>query len=346
LLPTAIFVMQAAPSGLLNALWRKLIRRAVGKASSSSNKNDIGGGISRTRSNSVDSQHILPPPIDASSLSGSSWDKTELTMDEDEKPCIFDVYCLLNLALKTFEYEGAEIEDESSDQLATWQKEFVQVEENGSTTSSRKWHAHDGAVIIINTTRCIVHETLYLLRSNSSEEGGFFSSDSLTHTPLHLSDVMPSASFSGSKRSNEKLLRKKRRHVKYGSSSDASFVGKSSLNFSINDTILFIRATSSVYLHALSLRVSDSVRVKTLTGAIELLKIFGVKLFLSAVGETLQHWMRLVLFCGGARRANVRIQALDFLALLLRVTWASHGSLSRIRVPIIATLTEGRRSYL
>ena len=42
-----------------------------------------------------------------------------------------------------------------------------------------------------------------------------------------------------------------------------------------------------------------------------------------------------------ARRANVRIQALDFLALLLRVTWASHGSLSRIRIPIIATLTEG-----
>jgi hypothetical protein len=37
----------------------------------------------------------------------------------------------------------------------------------------------------------------------------------------------------------------------------------------------------------------------------------------------------------------VRIQALDFLALLLRVTWASHGSLSRIRIPIIATLTEG-----
>jgi hypothetical protein len=339
LLPTAVFVMQTAPSGLLNALWRKLIRRAVGRVSSTSNKVDSGGGVYRARSNSMDSQHLAPPPIDASSLSGSSWDKTEVTMDEDDKPCIFDVFCLLNLALKTFEYDGAEMEEESIDQLSSWQNDFVQVEENSSTAASRKWHAHDGSVVIINTTRCIVHEILYLLRSNSSEDGGFFSSYSLT--PLHLSDVLPSVSFSGSKRNNEKLQRKKRRHVKYGSSSDASFVVKTSLNFSVNDAVLFVRAASSVYLHALSLRVSDSVRIKTLTGAIELLKIFGVKLFLMAVGETLQHWMRLVLFCGGARRANVRIQALDFLALLLRVTWASHGSLSRIRIPIIATLTEG-----
>jgi hypothetical protein len=55
---------------------------------------------------------------------------------------------------------------------------------------------------------------------------------------------MPSASFSGLMHSNEKLLHKRNRHVKYGSSSDASFVKKSSLNFSINDTILFICATS------------------------------------------------------------------------------------------------------
>jgi hypothetical protein len=95
----------------------------------------------------MDSQHLAPPPIDASSLSGSSWDKTEVTMDEDDKPCIFDVFCLLNLALKTFEYDGAEMEEESIDQLSSWQNDFVQVEENSSTAASRKWHAHDGSVV-------------------------------------------------------------------------------------------------------------------------------------------------------------------------------------------------------
>mmetsp|Transcript_28805 Transcript_28805/g.41267 ORF Transcript_28805/g.41267 Transcript_28805/m.41267 type:complete len:187 (-) Transcript_28805:1190-1750(-) len=94
LLPPAVFVMQAAPSGLLSALWRKLIRRTVGKASSTSSKQDAGGGVSRTRSNSIDS-HLFPPPIDASSLSGSSWDKTEVTMEDDDKPCIIYVVCLL-----------------------------------------------------------------------------------------------------------------------------------------------------------------------------------------------------------------------------------------------------------
>jgi len=183
---------------------------------------------------------------------------------------------------------------------------------------------------------------LHLLRPNSSDENGGYSSDPLTQTQLHLSDVMPSASLSSSRRSNEKSLRKKRRHVKYGSSSDGSIVGRTPLNFSVHDTILFVRAASSVYLNSLSLRMSDGVVVKTLTGAIELLKIFGVKLFLSAVGETLQHWMRVVLMCGGARRANVRVEALEFLAFFLRLTWDSYGSLFRIRVPILATLTEGK----
>jgi len=169
-------------------------------------------------------------------------------------PASFMFFCLLNLALKTLEYEGAEIEEEPSDQLATWQKEFVHNEENSSTTASRKWHAHDGAVVIINTARCIVHETLYLLRPHSADNGGSFSNDLIAHTPLHLSDVMPSASFSGPRRGNEKTLRKKKRHAKYGSSSDGSFIGKSALNFSVSDTVLFVRATSSVYLHALSLR--------------------------------------------------------------------------------------------
>ena len=53
------------------------------------------------------------------------------------------------------------------------------------------------------------------------------------------------------------------------------------LNFTVTDTIIFVRAATSVYLHALSMKQSDVVISKTLTAAIEIVKIFGIKLFLS-----------------------------------------------------------------
>jgi len=80
--------------------------------------------------------------------------------------------------------------------------------------------------------------------------------------------------------------------------------------------------------------------MQTLVFSEEIVKIFGIKIFLAAVGETLQHWMRVVLFHCGDRRADVRVQALEFLALILRLTWDSFGSFSRVRVPLIAVQIE------
>ena len=56
------------------------------------------------------------------------------------------------------------------------------------------------------------------------------------------------------------------------------------------DTIVFARAATALYLHAMLLRQSDVVIVKTLDAAVEIVKIFGIRVFLDAVGETLQHW--------------------------------------------------------
>lgn len=70
------------------------------------------------------------------------------------------------------------------------------------------------------------------------------------------------------------------------------------------------------------------------------IKIFGVRLFLEAVGETLQHWMRVVSFHCGARRSQVRIASTDLLELILRSTWECFGSFFRIRVPLLAVQTE------
>jgi len=372
LLPCVIFVMQCAPGGLLCALWRQLIRRMAGRGTEGNEGNDSTGGI--PRHNSFDDQP--PPPPAESGASVSSWDKTEVTMDEDDKPTILDVFGLLNLALKTFEYEGAENLDEvnEGDDSSARDQDFISSEEKDpledvlgrrsrvaamynrglpkasnegdkarapkfSTAASRKWHSHDAAVVVINTTRSIVHETLFMLRPASKHDSATYSSDTLNRAAtnpqaqIHLKDIMSSAASVGSSKRNSEKSRKRRRQK---STEDTN----EDLKFSVGDTILFVRATTSVYLHALSLRQSDAVVVKTLVATVEILKIFGIKIFLSAVGETLQHWMRVALMWGGARRANVRVQALEFLAFMLRLSWDSYGSLYRIRVPLLAVQLE------
>ena len=65
---------------------------------------------------------------------------------------------------------------------------------------------------------------------------------------------------------------------------------KTTLEFTAADIIVFACAATSLYLHTLALRQSDVVIVKTLTATVEVLKIFGIKVFLASVGETLQHW--------------------------------------------------------
>ena len=79
---------------------------------------------------------------------------------------------------------------------------------------------------------------------------------------------------------------------------------------------------------------------KALLASMEVVKIFCVKLCLEAIGETLQHCMRVVYILCGARRAEVRVQAMELLALVLRLTWDSYGSFFRIRLPLLAVQTQ------
>lgn len=102
----------------------------------------------------------------------------------------------------------------------------------------------------------------------------------------------------------------------------------------------------------------------------EIVKIFGIKLFLLGVGETLQHWMRVILEHCGARRADLRVDACEFLNLILRLTcesldidcmfaqkcktmmlfssssfalWSpgeAYGSFSRVKLPLLAVQSE------
>ena len=328
LLTCAIFVMQSAPIGLLRALWRKLCISTKGSDI------DKHGGLKSAVHN-------------LKSDSGTEEDSNSNSSDtETPSYSVLDVCSLLNLSLKTFEYEGSEanLEEEvggtMSERSSQWQREYIlaieeeckefeiegkrQIHKRGpegkkyTSTSSRKWFSHDGAIVIINASRNIVREYLCMLRPTEDYES--VSAGPIAHESITVSKEVTRNRRGLSKRNQE---RKEEIH-----------------QFSYAEKVIFARAISSVYLNCLSLRQSDIVFIKTLIASIEILKVFGIELFLVAVGETLQHWMRVILVHCGARRAKVRVEASDFMALILRLTWDSYGSFFRVRVPLLAVQTE------
>ncbi len=327
ILACVVFVMQSAPLGLLRALWRNLCISTKGVDI------DKHGGLH------------------SSLLHQRGGVEDEFKSSDNESPsyCILDVCSLLNLSLKTFEYEGSEanLEEEYggtiNERSIQWQKEFIlaiegdlnPVKAQGLTaqhikgpditkytsTSSRKWFSHDGAIVIINASRNIVREYLCMLRP--TEDYGSLSGP-IANEPRP--SVISSKVLKNGKTSNTNRHHSERKEAFQ--------------HFTFTEKVIFARAISSVYLNCLSLRQSDIVFIKTLIASVEILKVFGIELFLAAVGETLQHWMRVILVHCGARRAKVRVEASDFLALILRLTWDSYGNFCRVRVPLLAVQTE------
>ena len=71
---------------------------------------------------------------------------------------------------------------------------------------------------------------------------------------------------------------------------------------------------------------SEIVLIKTELASIKILKVLGINLFLTAAtSDILQYWMTVILVHCGGRRSKVRVQALDFLELILRLHWDSFG---------------------
>ena len=321
LLPCFVFVLQSAPFGLLRALWRKLCKHTEGKGASGNYGGVTGGTSIGVNEEEKDKSENTDYSDDASST-------------EEQHKCILDLCSLLNLSLTTFEYDGSEsnIDASAQDLLSQWHTEYLLAPENDfydqwksasipdsanmTSSSSRKWHSHDAATVVITTCRNIVREYVSML--NLSGKNG------ATRGPI--------ASFSDSPIASSKC-KSRCRPLK------EEFI-KETIQFSYKDKVIFLRAVASVYLNCLSLRQSDVVLIKTLLASTEILKVFGIELFLTAVGETLQHWMRVILVHCGGRRAKVRVEALDFLALILRLHWDSFGSFTRVRVPLLATMAE------
>jgi len=322
-----IFVLQSAPSGLLRALWRKLFTRSSGKGSL-----EKYGGMDESN--------------------GTETQTSNTEAERKEGPDIYDMFSLLNVCLTTVEYEGSdehfEIDDiESDGPLGFWPKEFLMAreldttdsarrrrllsivttapqtkeassEDEYNTTSSRKWLSHDASIVLIRTAQQIVRELRFVLEPI---EG----SQSLFNPARRKAKIDKSHRYKSSSQP---------RNFKSRCPADDC------LKFSYLDTIIFVRGATSVYLNSLVLRESDIALVKTLNASVEIIKIFGIRIFNEAVGETLQHWLRMITFHCGARRAEVRVPASDFAELILRSTWDCFGSFFRIRIPLLAVQTE------
>lgn len=306
LLSCVVYVLQNASFGYLKALFGKLCIAAEGAGSAK--------------------QYILPGFPIGTQLNEEMISNTKLE-EEAETYSVLDLCSLLNLSLSTLEYEGNDSQMQNINQrrVEQFRAEFILHPEtdisvdlkssfkgNLGSSTSRKWFSHDAAIVVINTCRTIVREYLSMQKQKQN----------LPNDPdVENSSISPA--------------------VELTSAFDMdTYSNAYSIYYSLDDKIVFIRAFSSVYLNCLSLRQSDIVISKTLVASIEIVKIFGMDLFLQAIGETLQHWMRLILFYCGARRSKVRVDSLEMLALMLRLQWDISGSFTRIRVPMLAVQTE------
>lgn len=322
-LPCAVFVMQSTPPHLLRAVWRRLCLRLPGKG-----LDEKYGGVRDT-------------PIETTDDNGDTQTRPSRAQPEQrEMPDILELFSLLNLMLRTLEYEGSEENlegdnGENGEIVDAWRREYLLAQPRRNTTNSRtrfgrqqespdansneessgysasisrKWQAHDGSMVVVNAGHQVVLEMFSMLSATASGRA------------LLNPAVRRSTSESGQTSAPE--TRSREFDMKYP------------------DIVIFVRAATSLYLHALALRESDIVVTRTFRVSIEIIKIFGIKVFLEAVGETLQHWMRVVSLHCGARRAQVRIEATDLLELILRSTWECFGSFFRIRVPLLAVQTE------
>jgi hypothetical protein len=257
IIPCVLFVLQSAPVGVMRALWRKLAKQAEGKAQQSDCLSKYGGIIGTE-----------PSQFEASSMFTNSDGITD-----DLPPDVYDMFGLLNLALTTIEYDGCE-SNLDGDENPVWRKEFLlsvdrgrgniitamdprmftlcsengcvdDQTEGGTTCNSRRWHAHDCAMVIIHSCRQIVRETLGMLRPSMNSESDFNGSD-----PSSLDYQQGSRSY------DELLLLSKSNSL---DNSDSAQVLRSieggkhnarkarrykmeTLSFSVSDTVIFVRA--------------------------------------------------------------------------------------------------------
>lgn len=106
------------------------------------------------------------------------------------------------------------------------------------------------------------------------------------------------------------------------------------------ECMLIMTNVLEVILHGLYSNISDMSVCELLRLTRKYLQSFGFGIFLQGVGDSLQDWMRILLKFCNADYAAVRSAASDCFVQLLYYCYEAQGSLSAIRVPVLAVWSD------
>ncbi len=104
--------------------------------------------------------------------------------------------------------------------------------------------------------------------------------------------------------------------------------------------ILFMRMALSVLLHALYCNQSDTSIVDLYICANAVVRQFGARVFLAAVEDALQYWLRICLFHFASSSLTVRESACNFFLCLARASYHYLGSFTLISTTVLAVVDD------
>ncbi|GKY93334.1 hypothetical protein MPSEU_000301000 [Mayamaea pseudoterrestris] len=93
-------------------------------------------------------------------------------------------------------------------------------------------------------------------------------------------------------------------------------------------------------LHILTMPQSPVTHLRAVGGALQVLELFGVEVFLEVTGQELQHWLRVILSLMNSTSLSVRSIAVDFFVSLLGSTYDFLGCTDELTITFATLLPE------
>lgn len=104
--------------------------------------------------------------------------------------------------------------------------------------------------------------------------------------------------------------------------------------------VLFMRITLAVLLHALYCNQKEQSFAELFLCANSVIRQFGARVFLAAVEDALQYWIRVTFFHFASESADVREAACNFFLCLARSSYHYLGSFTLIATTVLAVIND------
>jgi hypothetical protein len=101
-----------------------------------------------------------------------------------------------------------------------------------------------------------------------------------------------------------------------------------------------VQGILDLLLHVLTTPQSCVTHLRAVGGAIQALESFGIEMFLEITGESLQHWLRVVLGLMNSISLSVQSIAVDFVVSLLGSTFDLFGNIDEVALIFATVLPE------